>query len=107
MIEALKDARPEIVKQAGGVLALLRTPESQKAIATAALDDTKAEDVRVSLMGSLAESATHIGTKLDEPALDSVHKVVESAKGELAVAAARAYGALSQPTSKVVDLILK
>ncbi len=107
LIEALKDTRPEIVKQAGTVLALLNSVDAQKALADAALDTSKAEDVRVSILGSLAESATHIGTKLTEAQLEGIHGLVAASKGDLALAAARAYGALAQPTSKVVDLIVK
>lgn len=107
LIESLKDARQEIVKQGGGVLALLNTEEAQRALATAALDDARPEDSRISLLGSLAESATHFGSRLNEVQLDGVRKLLDSAKGDLGVAAARAFGAHSQPTAKVVDLITK
>jgi len=107
LIEALKDTRPEIVKQAGGVLALLNTDDAQRALAVAALDDARPEDVRISLLGSLAESSTHYGSKLTEVQLDGLRAMLDTAKADLGTAAARAFGAHSQPTAKVVDLITK
>ena len=75
--------------------------------ATAALEDSRPEDTRISLLGSLAESATHYGSRLTEVQLDGVRAMLDSAKGDLGLAAARAFGAHSQPTAKVVDLITK
>lgn len=108
LLEALsKDSRQEVVKQVGQVLALIDTENAQKALADAALDDTRPEETRISILGSLAESATHYGTKLNEVQLDGVRKMLDTAKGDLGIAAARAFGAHSQPTAKVVDLITK
>lgn len=107
LIEALKDTRQEIVQQAGEVLALLNTQEAQRALANAALDDARPEETRISLLGSLAESATHYGSKLNEVQLDGVRAMLDTAKGDLGIAAARAFGAHSQPTAKVIDLITK
>jgi len=108
LLEALsKDSRQAIVQQVGTVLALINTDDSQKALADAALDETRPEDTRISLLSSLAESATHYGSKLNEVQLDNLQKMIGTAKGELGIAAARAFGAHSQPTAKVVDLITK
>ena len=108
LIEAVnKDNRQEIVKQAGGVLAVLDHADAQATIAAAALDENRPEDTRISLLGSLAESATHFGVRIGTAQLDALHELVGSAQGQLAIAAARAYGALAQPTSKVVDFITK
>ncbi|MEX2213312.1 MAG: hypothetical protein WD768_04250 [Phycisphaeraceae bacterium] len=102
-----KDSRQEIVKQAGGVLAVLDQPDAQKTLAAAALDENRPEDTRISLLGSLAESATHFGVRISNIQLENLHQLVDTAQGQLAIAAARAYGALAQPTSKVVDFIVK
>mgnify|MGYP000175354624 CR=1 FL=1 len=108
LLEALsKDSRQAIVQQVGTVLALINTDDSQKALADAALDETRPEDTRISLLSSLAESATHYGSKLNEVQLDNLQKMLGTAKGDLGIAAARAFGAHSQPTAKVVDLITK
>jgi hypothetical protein len=107
LIEALKDTRQDIVAQAGGVLALLNTEDSQRALATAALDDSRPEETRIALLGSVAESATHWGSKLNEVQLDNLRKLLDTTKGDLGLASARAFGAHSQPTAKVVDLITK
>lgn len=107
LIEALADAREGIVQQAGGVLALLDTEAAQQALATAALDDARSEETRISLLGSLAESATHYGSRINEVQIDGLRKLLDTGKGAFGVAAARAFGAHSQPTAKVVDLITK
>jgi len=102
LVQALSDDRQNIVQQAGGVLALLNSEAAQKALADAALDTARPEETRVSILNSLALSATHFGTRLNEVQLDGLHKLIGSAKGDVALSAARAYGALAQPTSKEI-----
>lgn len=105
VIAALKDPRQPIVQQAGGVLAILNSDRSQRALADAALDANLPEATRVSLLTSLAESARQHGARVTNTQLENLHNLVESATGDVALAAARAYGALAQPTEKIVDMI--
>lgn len=106
LMQALGDQRPQIVVKAAHVLALIDAPDGQQAIADAALDETRAVDLRVALLGALAESATHTGNRLNEPQLDKVLDLVQASSGDMALAAARAHGALTLPTSNVVQMLL-
>ena len=106
LIDALSDPRNEIVEQAGRVLELVNSQAAQLAIAQAALDQRRPTNVRIALLDSLAESARHFGNKLGEIQVDQVLALVKSAKGEEALAAARAHGALTLPTSNAVELIV-
>jgi hypothetical protein len=53
----------------------------------------------------LALSATHIGNKLNDLQLDNLLKLVMNSKGDLAIAAARAHGAMTLPTANLVEMI--
>jgi hypothetical protein len=106
LIQALADRREKIVERAGSVLSLLENDEAQAAIADAALDPNKPDELRISLLGSLAESATYYGNRLNQTRLDKVLELVRTSRGDLAEAAARAHGALSLPTSDAVQLIV-
>ena len=105
LIEALGDDRPEVVSLAADVLALIDTIEGQQAIAEAAQGQTRAADLRIALLGSLSASATHMGNQLNEPQLDKVLELAKTSTGEMAIAAARAHGALMLPTSNVVEML--
>ncbi len=107
LIDALTDKRAEVVTGAAQVLARLQTPEAQQAIAETALNASQPEEIRVALLGSLAESATQIGNHLGEVALGKLLDLVKTSQGPLAIAAARAHGALTLPTSNLVPLIVK
>lgn len=107
LIQALGDERLDIVAQAASVIALIDTTEGQQAIADAALDVTRPTDLRIALLGSLADSATQIGSRLNEPQLDKVLDLVKTSDGDMALAAARAHGALTLPTSNIVEMLTK
>jgi len=104
LIAALADDRPDVVKAAGGVLAVIDTAEAQQAIAQAALNGSG--DLQLALLGSLADSATHHGNLLEARQAERAHEMVQANTGDLAIAAARAHGALSLPTERAVDMIL-
>lgn len=103
--QALADNRPQIVMDAGRVLALIPQSEAQQALAEAAFNTTS--DVQVSLLNSLAESATYYGNWLERQQSDRLLELVRTTTGETANAAARAHGALALPTSNAVQLIVK
>jgi HEAT repeat protein len=107
LLQALGDSREPVITQAAEVLALIASEGAQRAIADAALDTSRAERVRIALLGSLAESATHHGNHLSALQLDRVLALVRDSGGDLSLAAARAHGALTLPTDNVVGLILQ
>jgi hypothetical protein len=107
LVQALGDARESIVTQAADVLALIPSPDAQRQIADAALDMARPENVRIALLGSLAESAKNFGSHLIPAQSDRLLTLVKESSGDLAIASARAHGALTMPTGNVVELLLK
>ena len=108
LIAATKDKRVEIQMLAGQILAYLKTPEAQQAIAAMAMAESNSQDIRVTAFGSLAVSAQVNGNKLDDAAVNAIYGLVSSKDIDpgLRAAAAAAYGALNLPSQKVKTLIL-
>ena len=105
--QAFSDQREQIVRKAGQVLELIDSQVAQLAVAEASLDAVRSEEVRISLLNSLAESAKHFGNKLGRIQLDNLLELIRSSDGDVALAAARAHGALTLPTGNVVEMIVK
>jgi hypothetical protein len=105
LLQAMDDPRAEVPPLAGAVLALLDDETSQRAIADAALDTTRTTDARIAQLRNLATSAMRYGNKLQDLQLAKLLALVKASTGELAIAAAEAHGALTQPTGNVVELI--
>lgn len=105
LIEALTDKRQSIAEQAAGVLAMLDNPAAQQAICEAALDVIRSSRTRVALFESLAESAAFFGSRLTESQSEKLLDTVKTSHGDLAVAAAKAHGALALPTANLVEMI--
>lgn len=108
LIDATKGKRVEIQVLAGQILAGLRSPEAQRAIAAMALAEGNTKDVRISAFDSLANSAKINACLLDDEKIDAIYSLVSSMEidPQLRSAAAAAYGALNLPSQKVKDLIL-
>ena len=107
LLGALDDARPEIVKAVGNVLALLNSKQAQMALAAKAVDDKTAEDVKISLYKSLATSAKFFGNQLEGQQIDQIQKAVEAEKSlDVRGAAAEARGALNLPADQARTLIV-
>lgn len=101
------DARPEILKGAGKVLADLDSPSSQAGLLTKALDETVPAEVRVALFKDLAVNAKFFGNHLDAGQAADLQKVVQGAKtADIRGAAAEARGALNLPAEQTKKLIL-
>ncbi len=95
VLAALNDSRPDVVKAAGQVLSLLNSTPAQPAMLTAARGEKVADDVRVSLLKSLATSAKFFGNRLDPAAVTSLDEIVDQATNQdVKNAAAEARGAL-------------
>ncbi len=107
LIEALGDDRDAVVDGAAQVLALLESPQAQRAIAGAALDDNAGTTLRVKLLGHLADSFKRLGPHLDEAQVRDLQALVGEARGRLADAAAQAFGAATMPTAMSTDLITR
>ena len=72
-----------------------------------ATDEELPIDVRISLLNSLADAARHHGNLLTGHQAASLLELVESGGDDLAVAAARAIGALALPPSSLTDLVTR
>ncbi len=105
LVEALNDPREKVAIKAGEVLALQDDPEVQRALGNAALDPARPTEQRLALLGSLATNARSYGNRLSELQVDKLMQLIKSSTGDLAIAAARVHGALTLPTSDVVELI--
>ena len=105
LIQALKDERDEVKVAAAGVLALIDDADAQAALADSALSTDG--ELQLAMLDHLAESATYFGNMLEVGTTDRILDLVENSDGELAIAAARAHGALSLPTSNAVQLLTK
>jgi hypothetical protein len=107
LLSALNDARPEVVKLAGQTLGLINDKDAQSALLGKASDDKTADDVKISLYGSLATSAKFYGNQLDEPGVKTLSGIVESAQNlDVRSAAAEARGALNLPAEQAKSLVI-
>ncbi len=107
LIAALNDPREAIQQKTGEVLAYLDRDMAQQALAGAALDEARPLAVRVSLLNSLAGSAKQFGRHLMPIQIDLVLNLVKNSTGELAIAAARAHGALALPGSHLTQMVVE
>ena len=104
LVQATEDPRPEVAIAAGDVLSHLDSSEAQTQLADAALDAVG--EVQIALLVDLAESANAFGNRISGDQGNRLTELVKTSRGDLAVAAAQAHGALTLPTSNAVDLIL-
>ncbi|HUT30353.1 MAG TPA: HEAT repeat domain-containing protein [Sedimentisphaerales bacterium] len=111
LMDATKSRQPKIQILAGQALAYLDSPDAQRSIASMALAETNAMDVRLQAFASLAASAKVNARLLDNETVDAIYSLVSSREADsgldaLRAAAAAAYGALNLPSQKVNVLIL-
>ena len=108
LVAATKDNRPEIQILSGKILAYLNSAQAQNAIATMAVANNNAMNVRVAAFESLAESAKINASLLDDKTIDIIYSMISSKDidRDLRSAAATAFGALNLPSQKVKNLIL-
>ncbi len=105
LIQALSDDRDDVKVASAAVLSLINDAQAQSALAEAALGNEG--ELQLSMLASLAESATYFGNALQVGQTDRLLELVQNSDGELAIAAARAHGALSLPTANAVKLLTK
>lgn len=106
LLQALSDSRVQIVNLAAEVLSELNDADAQRALADLALNDAK-PDQRVLALNCLASSASNFGNLLTEPQVQKLLALVKDSKNDVSLAASRAHGALTLPTSHAVQLIVK
>lgn len=107
VLNALNDARPDVVKASGQTLALLNSASGQGALLAAAMGEKTADDVRVSLLKSLATSAKFFGNRLQPQQVQSLDQVIENGPNQdVKNAAAEARGALNLPADQAKTLIV-
>ncbi len=108
ILEALKDSREEMKVMAQKVLARLQSPDAQRAIADAALNEDNSLTVRLQAFSALSTSAKLFGNLLEDQQVDRIYQIINNEQIDQSIrsGAAGAYGALSLPSDKVKDLIL-
>ena len=106
LIQALDDPRAKVVGGVASVLARMNFADVQQAIADKALDPTLGETLRVNLFQSLAENARLFSTLLNDRQARLLLDLIDSAHGDLADAAAEAYGSLNLQTADVSQMII-
>ncbi|MDX1564003.1 MAG: HEAT repeat domain-containing protein, partial [Phycisphaeraceae bacterium] len=99
-ISALKDPRNPVAFSAARFLARLPTQDAQHALLATSINGDRGEEVQVQMLLSLASSARMHGNQLNEMQLKSLSDLIETAVGDVADAAAAAWGSLDQPTEK-------
>ncbi len=106
LIGALSLQNEQLQTTAASVLALIRKPSAQQAVAAMALDTGNIDSLRVSAFDSLAESAKNNGNLLAE---DQLSVLVGIARDDtdltIRTAASQALGALNLRTNKASDII--
>jgi len=108
LTDTTKGSREQMQILAGEVLARLEDPKAQQAIATMALLEKNAIDVRVAAFKALSVSAKLNANQLGDEQIDMIYSMIGSGQtqSELRIGAASAYGALNLPSKRVKDLIL-
>ena len=98
----------EMQIKAGKVLALMPSPDAQRAVADMGLSEENPLQVRTEAFSSLAVSAKQNANLLTTEQIDAIYALIsaDDTDPELRSAAAIAYGSLNLPSQKVKDLIL-
>jgi hypothetical protein len=107
LLSSLNDARPDLVKNVGEVLALINSRTAQQGLLAKAVDEKTAADVAQSIFNSLATSAKMHGNLLEAAQIEQLTGVVEKAENlEVRSAAAEAHGALNLPADRAKQLVV-
>ena len=108
LIEALRDPRTDLVRQALQGLSLIPYSANQQAIADYALDNRTAMELRLIGLDRLGESARLWGNQLTEQQVASLMKeVLEGKPSEYHSKAARVVGTLNLPSELIKKLVLR
>ncbi len=106
LIAALASDDERLQTSAASVLALLRAPTAQRAVAHVALDDGNGNSLRIAAFGSLAESAKSNGNRLEEEQIATLVNIArDDADMAIRTAASQALGAISLTTNNASEII--
>lgn len=108
LIAATQGSWEEMQVNAGKVLALMTSPDAQRATGAMGLNEKNSLAVRIEAFLSLAVSAKQNANLLAPDQIDGIYSLISSdvTDVELRGSAAGAYGALNLPSKKVKELIL-
>jgi hypothetical protein len=107
LLSSLNDARPEIVKLSGSVLGYIPAKEAQQGLLAKVQAEGVADDVKVSLLRSLAVSAKFNGNLLEAGDVEKLNGLLGGeASNDVKGAAAEARGALNLPVEQSKGFIL-
>lgn len=107
LLAALDDARPELIRAAGAVLAWMDAAEAQAGLLGKALDEKTADDLKIDLLKDAAINAKRFGNRCGEGTIESLKKLIASGESlEVRSAAAEVLGAMNLPADQVKTLIL-
>ncbi len=107
VLAALNDPRPDVVKASGAALALMNSQTGQAALLYAALNEKAADDVKISLLKSLAVSAKQYGNRLNAQYVGALDNLINTAQNQdVKNAAAEGRGALNLPADQAKTLVV-
>jgi HEAT repeat protein len=108
LLASLNDKRPEVVKAVGDALAYMNSDEIQGSVLGAAIAEKTSDDVRISLLKSLAKNAKFFGKRVSTEALNDLQKLVDTAPNlDVRTAAAEARGAFNLSADQAKEMIVK
>ena len=103
LLRALETKQGGLRLMVAEVLALIASPQAQRALIDAALSSSGEE--QVALCDFAAHAARTSGAKADQRQLAGLRELIQSSEGATADAAGRLYGSLDAGTSEAVTLI--
>ena len=108
LLSALDDARPDVIKASGNILALLNSNQAQVGLLLKSMDDKTPDELKIALFKNLSTSAKFYGNLLDPTRVDALTKFVGVTTNlDVRSAAAEAHGALNLPADQLKTLILE
>jgi hypothetical protein len=108
LLSALYDARPDVVKAAGNVLAAVNSKDAQDGLIVKALDEKTPDEMKIDIFKDLSANAKLFDNQLDASRVDALTKFVSTAANPaVRSAAAEAHGALNLPAEQIKTLILE
>lgn len=106
LIAALGSSDADLRRHAATALGYVDSREAQDAIAAVAIDESEAEDMRVSMFAALADAAKLHGARLSDEHASRVREIAESdANLTIRTAASQALGALNLPSNPASTII--
>lgn len=106
LITALSSPHEELQTRAAGVLALLPTDTSQRAIAHVALDAGQTDSLRLAALAALAESAKRHGNRIESSQIAELVRLADQEPDlTLRTAAGRALGSINLSSNKASEIV--